>query len=202
MSTESSPHAFPATVDAVLALFRRRGDDRYGLEDVSQQQHALQCADLARQEDADEDLIASALLHDIGHLLSGDDLPTRLQEDLNDRHESAGARWLSSLFPRSVVDPIRMHVAAKRYLCTREPGYVDRLSSTSRKSYEDQGGGMSADALAKFESQSHFNAALKLRRWDDTAKDPEKPTASLEDYRELLCRVASRRQNSTGDAGT
>src|SRR5262249_32499223 len=111
-----------AAIAAIDAAFRRRGGDHYG-EGVSQQEHALQAAWLAEREGASPALIVAALLHDIGHLLH--DLPDDVaDQDIDTEHESLGSAWLSQYFGPEVSEPVRLHVAAKRYLCATEPGYL------------------------------------------------------------------------------
>lgn len=163
-------------------LFAARGNARYGSEPVSQLQHALQSAQLARESGAKSSQIVAALLHDIGHLWGDHDLPESDASNLDDQHEYRANRWLREHFGPSVADPIRLHVLAKRYLCTVDPGYEARLSPVSRKSYYDQGGTMSEDEVAEFESEPSWQDALALRRWDDQAKDPNRDTPSWEDF--------------------
>ena len=114
-----------AGVEAVLALFRARGDERYG-ERVTQLDHALQCASLAAGEGAADSLVAAALLHDYGHLI--DDRGHMAERDgLDGEHEAIGAATLAAWFGPAVTEPIALHVAAKRYLCAAEPGYVEEI---------------------------------------------------------------------------
>jgi [1-hydroxy-2-(trimethylamino)ethyl]phosphonate dioxygenase len=113
--------------------------------------------------------IVAALLHDVGHLLHalGDDCA---DHGIDDRHEELGVRFLAKHFPPAVTEPVRLHVAAKRYLCAVEPGYFDALSPPSVVSLKLQGGPMSDAEKAEFESHPHFAAAVALRKRDDTAK--------------------------------
>lgn len=166
-------------VQTVQNVFETRGRENYGTEAVTQLQHALQCAQLAEDAKASPPLITAALLHDIGHILSDDQLPTSLGEDLNDYHEERGYQWVLNHFGAAVADPVRLHVAAKRYLCTIDPGYAQTLSPTSYKSFQDQGGTMREDEKTAFEDEPFYQEALDLRRWDDQAKDPSQKTASL-----------------------
>lgn len=175
-------------VSEIFAVFQERGQRAYG-ENVTEQQHALQCATLALRDGEDEALVAACLLHDYGHLLHD------LGEDVADRgvdagHEGIGANWLSAWFPREVVEPIRLHAAAKRYLCAREPGYFDALSAASRKSLALQGGPMSPEEARQFETHPHFDRAIRLRRYDDRGKQPDMVTPDLETLRPLLESVA------------
>lgn len=164
--------------EEISRLFRDRGDSEYGGEAVTQRQHALQTADRAERDGADVPLITAALLHDIGHLLHDlpDDAPAA---DIDDRHERLAARWLADRFGPEVVEPVRLHVAAKRYLCTVEPGYHDLLSEPSRTSLALQGGPMTADEVRDFEASPHWRDAVRLRRWDDAAKAPGLPTPDV-----------------------
>jgi phosphonate degradation associated HDIG domain protein len=172
-------------VDKILDLFARRGAAAYHGEAVSQTEHALQAAELAEREGAADNLVVAALLHDVGHLLDGQD------EDLADRgldgrHEEAGCAWLAAHFGPMVTEPIRLHVAAKRYLCAVDPGYLAGLSSSSRLSLSLQGGPMEAEECVNFESNPLYHDAVRLRRWDDTAKVPGLTVPGLEHYRERL----------------
>ena len=179
--------AIPAseTLATLVRLFDERGDSGYGGEAVSQRQHALQAAHLARQSGASPALIAAALLHDIGHLLH--DLPNDAPESgIDDHHEGLAARWLAQVFGAEVVEPVRLHVAAKRYLCAVEPSYRDHLSEPSQVSLALQGGPMSPEEVERFRSCPHHLAAISLRRWDDEAKDPHLQVPELETYLPIL----------------
>jgi phosphonate degradation associated HDIG domain protein len=173
-------------INHILNAFRQRGDEKYADEGVSQAQHALQTAMLARSHQAPDSLVVAALLHDLGHILSDQDLPESCHENLDDKHEELGFAFLTQHFDAEITDPIRMHVAAKRYLCTIEPDYRQRLSPTSLKSYFDQGGEMNVAEKLAFESEPHFSAAVRLRRWDDLAKDPNATTPDIEFFVPML----------------
>ncbi|MFQ3649589.1 MAG: HD domain-containing protein, partial [Gemmataceae bacterium] len=116
-------------VDQLLQLFTHHGQGAYFGEAVSETEHALQAAHLARQQGAADPLVAAALLHDVGHLLHhlGEDFTAR---GIDDQHERGGAAWLADYFPAEVVEPVRLHVAAKRYLCAVQPDYYQSLSKT------------------------------------------------------------------------
>lgn len=178
------------TVDEVLALFERRGDSEYGGEDVTQMQHALQAAALAEAEGAEPELVVAALLHDVGHLVHDlpDDAP---DQGIDDHHETAGVNYLRGLFVDAVVEPIRLHVAAKRYLCRGDPLYILGLSIPSVKSLELQGGPMSPEEAEEFDRHPHGEAAVRLRRWDDAAKDPTAVTPSWEHFAKIVRSVAA-----------
>jgi phosphonate degradation associated HDIG domain protein len=172
------------TVDRLIRLFEERGDRHYG-ENVTERAHALQTAFFAQQSGEPAAIVAACLLHDYGHLLHnlGEDIADR---GVDARHEELGARALADQFVPEVVEPIRLHVAAKRYLCWRQPSYHEGLSESSRLSLKLQGGPMSAAEGEAFEKHPHFEAALKLRRYDDMGKVPDLRTPSLEDFRPLL----------------
>jgi len=179
----------------VLECFRLRGHSGYGKEVVSQLEHALQTAFAAEQANAPSELIAACLLHDVGHLLH--DLPEDAPDkNIDDEHEQLGAAWLIEYFSPEVVEPIRLHVAAKRYLCTVDSEYFSKLSPPSVQSLELQGGPMSKSQAAHFESHPHFTAAIQLRRFDDQAKIPNLATPTLEHYAEHLSQSLLNRTSS------
>ena len=172
-------------IDRILALYQEKGHGTYFGEVVTEMEHALQSAHLAEQSGAGPEVIAAALLHDVGHLLHG--LPEDIAEQgIDGRHEEGGAAWLKAHFGPAVVDPVRLHVAAKRYLCAVEPGYHAGLSEASQRSLRLQGGPMSPDEVRRFESEPEFRAAVAVRRWDDTAKVPGLAVPGLEHYRSCL----------------
>jgi [1-hydroxy-2-(trimethylamino)ethyl]phosphonate dioxygenase len=168
----------------ILRVYEQKGDRSYG-EGVSMRSHALQAAMLAEQEQAGPALIAAALLHDIGHLLH--DLPEDVADmGLDSRHESIGSAWLSQYFPPAVSEPVRLHVAAKRYLCAADPGYRAELSRASIQSLALQGGPMSPVEAERFELEPYWQASARLRRWDDQAKRPDLAMPDFARYRPLI----------------
>lgn len=169
----------------VIGLFVEYGDSEYGGEAVTQLEHALQTATLGAAAGAPDSLVAAALLHDLGHLLHGlpDDAPDR---GLDDHHEQLAARRLARIFGPDVCDPIRLHVAAKRYLTAVEPDYLARLSAPSRTSLALQGGPMSAAEVTAFEAEPHWREAVQLRRWDDEAKVAGLETPPLAAFTDVL----------------
>jgi phosphonate degradation associated HDIG domain protein len=178
-----------ATVREVVELLRGKGDSQYGRESVSQIEHALQTARLAEVEKVGPALIVAALLHDIGHLFH--DLPDDAPDDgLDDHHEASSANYLRRIFPASVVEPIRLHVAAKRYLCTVDPGYFLRLSQPSVVSLNLQGGRMTPEEVAAFGAEPFSNDAVRLRRWDDAAKVVGLKTEPLSHFVRYMIEVA------------
>ncbi|MCS6995503.1 MAG: HD domain-containing protein [Casimicrobiaceae bacterium] len=180
------------------ALLEARGGERYTGEPVSHLEHALQCAQVAQRAGAAAPLVVAALLHDLGHLLTG--LPgTPSAAGINDAHEWLGAAALAPLFGPEVAEPVRLHVPAKRYLAC-DSAYLRALSEDSRRSLALQGGPMSADERSLFEREPFFEAAIRLRRWDDAAKVPGRrtpPLAQLWPSVEALAAEFARSQSST-----
>ena len=172
-------------VDVIFNYIERRGQTFYD-EAVTQLEHALQCAALAVQNNASNTLITSALLHDIGHFVLDEHNAEMsfLDTDLN--HEEIGAKYLQPFFPEAVITPIRLHVPAKRYLCTGDASYYDGLSEASKRSLKLQGGIMSDNEYNEFERISHYQDALTLRRWDDQAKVKGLETDELGTYKEIV----------------
>jgi phosphonate degradation associated HDIG domain protein len=168
-------------------LFAERGADEYHGEAVSQLEHALQSAFAAEREGANSELVVAALLHDIGHMLQahGDHAAAR---GIDDRHEALGQRFLEKHFGPAVSEPVRLHVAAKRYLCAVEPTYRTKLSPASEQSLVLQGGPMTDAEVGEYESSPHHEAATRLRRWDDIAKVAGLATPGIEHFREAIQR--------------
>jgi phosphonate degradation associated HDIG domain protein len=185
------PRASDDIVELIADILTRRGADSYLGEDVTMQQHMLQAATLAEREGADDDLVAAALLHDIGHY-TGEFGEDYIEQGVDDLHEEAGARVIAGTFPPRVVDCVRLHVAAKRYLCVSDPGYFGRLSQASVQTLALQGGPMTAGEAAAFERHPHFRDAIRVRLWDEAAKDPNMVTPPFGHYAPLLRRVADR----------
>jgi predicted HD phosphohydrolase len=180
MLIEARAHPLQS-VSALVDWIESRAGCQYGIERVSQLEHALKCAALAHRGPAPDALIVAALLHDVGHLLQ-QDLHERPTED----HAVVGARFLAAAFPQAVTEPVRLHAEAKRFLVATDPLYFARLSPASQRSLRWQGGAMSPDEVERFIAHPHAADAIRLRRWDEESKDPGRRTAPLSSYRQLL----------------
>lgn len=177
------------TTDQIMTLFTRHGGGAYFGEAVTQVEHALQAAHFAAADGAPEDLVLAALLHDVGHLVV--DTPDDLADWHSDaRHEVTGAAWLAKRFGPAVSEPVRLHVAAKRYLCATDPGYVARLSEASIVTLKLQGGPMSPAEILRFEREPFHAQAVLVRRCDDRGKVAGLKTRTLDNYHELIGRLA------------
>ena len=176
-------------VDGICELYARRGGAMYD-EAVSQSTHGVQSAWWGEQEGAPPALVAAVLLHDLAHLLERDPADGE-HPDRDLRHEEVAARFLANWFGPDVTEPIRHHVAAKRFLCAVDPAYIDTLSPASIHSLALQGGPMSPDEAAAFLDLDGAADAVRLRRWDDLAKDPDQPTAPFTQYRDLLLELVT-----------
>lgn len=174
------------SIDEISAAMTEIAAKRYGDGAVSQLQHALQCASLAEAADATAELITAALLHDIGHVVDSR-YEGAASAGIDRYHEQIGAAYLGRWFGLAVTEPIAMHVAAKRYLCAVNSDYLNGLSAGSIRSLELQGGLLDAPEATEFLKKPYAKDAIRLRRWDDLAKDPEASTASLEHF---LCYAA------------
>ena len=174
-----------SVIDEIFRTFRERGAGAYLGEPVSIAEHSLQSAHAAEQDSAHATLVAAALLHDYGHLIH--DLPEDSAEHgVDTAHEDVAHAYLSQHFGPEVIEPIRLHVAAKRYLCAVDPAYVGELSPASILSLELQGGPYDEREVAEFETSPHAEDAVRLRRYDDAAKVPGAATPDLEHFRPAL----------------
>jgi phosphonate degradation associated HDIG domain protein len=181
-------------IDRITEIFKSYGAVQYGREAINQQQHALQCAHLAEQAGASPELVAAALLHDLGHLLAAD-RSSRANEkvaSVDDVHQYVSIPFLRGVFPDAVIEPIRLHVDAKRYLCCVDETYWAGLSSASQHSLELQGGIFSTEEALAFATRPFAGDAVALRRWDDMAKNPAATPPEWEHYLRVLETAACR----------
>ena len=154
------------------------GQDYLG-EPVTIAAHSLQAGGLALRAGAPDALVAAALLHDVGHFVE------------TEHHDDSGARWLSNWLGAEVTEPVRLHVLAKRYLCTVEPSYYDLLSPASVHTLGLQGGLMSDEEVAEFEANPYHRDAVAVRRWDDEAKDPDAATPDYAEFVPILTKLVT-----------
>jgi phosphonate degradation associated HDIG domain protein len=175
-----------SSAEDIERLYAERGGSTYG-EDISQTEHALQCARLAEADGAPPSLIIAALLHDIGYLVEVD--PEGLRPARDGRHEIVGAKALKGLFGERVRRPIAMHVAAKRYLCFKDSAYRRALSRASQESLALQGGPFDSLQAAAFEHRASWQDALALRRYDDMGKRDELVGGSIAQFTPMMNRL-------------
>ncbi|MEO8104090.1 MAG: HD domain-containing protein [Betaproteobacteria bacterium] len=187
-----------ATIVAFLAdVFARRGGEEYLGEPVTMAQHMLQAAQFAERAGQPEEVIVAALLHDIGHFTS--EFGTYSPDDTEDRHhEDAGGHVLAPFFPPHVVDCVRWHVAAKRYLCAIRPDYFNKLSPASVHTLSLQGGPMCADEVVAFERNPHLGDIIKVRVYDEAAKRADMQTPPFSHYAPMVQRVVDRGPPAAG----
>ena len=171
----------------ICMLFARKGGREYDGEGVTQLEHALQTAAQAEAAGAGPPLLAACLLHDLGHMLN-DQGETPTLRGVDDLHQYAALPFLRGTFGDDVLEPIRLHVDAKRYLCATRAGYFDALSADSKRSLVLQGGVLDAAGAAAFLAQPGASDAVRLRRWDDLAKQAGLATPPLDHF---LARAAA-----------
>lgn len=174
---------------AVISLFSRQGSGDYVGEPVSQAEHALQAADLARRAGFGDQEILAALLHDVGHMIGLEmgDKVKRMDDCGIVDHEGLGGNWLRSFgFSDRIAKLVTRHVDAKRYLCCAQPGYHDKLSDASRTTLGFQGGPMTRDQADAFEKDELFKVIIAMRHWDEAAKVKDKVVPTLESYRPMM----------------
>jgi phosphonate degradation associated HDIG domain protein len=177
------------SIDDIERLFLRHGGSQYSGEPVTQLEHALQSAHLAEQSGADDGLVTACLLHDLGHLLN-EQGETPTLRGIDDTHQYYALPFLRGLFPDSVLEAIKLHVDAKRYLCQASEGYFGKLSEDSRRSLTLQGGPFDAAGAADFLAQPGAHDAVMLRQWDDLAKQADLATPSLAHFMARAARCA------------
>lgn len=194
----NAPNLTARTIVPFIAdIFERRGAESYLGEAVTMSEHMLQSAALAEAAGADEALVAAALLHDIGHYTNefGEDY---IDRGIDNQHDEAGALVLAGFFPPVVVACVRLHVAAKRYLCATDPTYFDKLTQASVATLKLQGGPMNAGEIAKFRRDPYYHEAVRVRLWDEGGKVPGMKTPPFGYYAPLLQRVVDRHMSAAG----
>lgn len=160
----------------ITSLLRsRQAWETYG-EPVSLLQHALQCANQAELHGGSDTMVLAALLHDMGWLIC------TTPDESEAHHGEIAAAVLGQWLPEAVTEPIRLHVAAKRYLCTVDETYRLALSPGSAKRLEQQGGTFDARQTVRFVATKYAPQAVQLRRWDDQAKVAGAEVPGLEHY--------------------
>jgi phosphonate degradation associated HDIG domain protein len=181
------------SLSEVCSLLERRGHQQYGMEAISQFDHALQCADLAQRNGENAYTVVACLLHDFGHLLATEQSSVTQQGPKSyakdDLHQYIALPFLRGLFPPAVLEPIRLHVDAKRYLCSVETNYWAALSIASKHSLELQGGVFNNSEANAFIAKPFAKEAVTLRRFDDLAKVKGKVVPSLSHYLPHLLQV-------------
>lgn len=176
-------------VDEIFQMFEKHGRGDYVGEPISQEEHALQAADLAVRSGFGDEAVLAALLHDCGHLMGLDITSERMDDCGVANHEDIGGDWLKELgFSDKVSTLVRRHVDAKRYLCCVKPGYLESLSEASMTTLRFQGGPMTPEEAKQFEADELFKTIIAMRHWDEAAKIPDKEVPSLEAYRQLIAR--------------
>jgi predicted HD phosphohydrolase len=183
-------------LETIERTFLSAGGMAYLGEDVTMIQHQLQAA--AHAAGGSDALVVAALLHDIGHMVGreegGADAAEALADDRDAHHDAIGARWLSRWFGPDVTEPVRLHVAAKRFLVATEPDYAAKLSPASVHTLRLQGGPMSPQERRDFDALDFSKDAVALRRFDDAGKDASKDAPGFETHRDLLARVLTHRR--------
>ncbi|WP_204127213.1 HD domain-containing protein [Pseudomonas ogarae] len=177
-------------VAELFALCRQQAQADYIGEAVSQLEHMIQAAELARDEGADEELVLAAFCHDVGHFCAPLTAENSMAGLGRRGHERVGANWLLGLgFSQRLAGLVARHVDAKRYLSWREPAYLAGLSEASRQTLHWQGGPMTTPEAEAFEADPLFADSLRLRRWDEAAKVAGRPSTDLGDLEQLAIRV-------------
>lgn len=173
-------------VEEVFALYEKHGGEDYIGEPVSQLEHMSQAAMLAEDEGYDDEIVLAAFFHDIGHLCAGNAQTESMDGFGNVDHERLGADYLRERgFSERLATLVESHVIAKRYLTYKYPEYYNKLSDASKATLGFQGGRMTEKEAAEFEKNPDYELFIKLRHWDDQAKEMNIPVQDLEHLKSL-----------------
>jgi phosphonate degradation associated HDIG domain protein len=156
----------------IFLLYARYGLQEYIGEPVSQLEHMSQAAQLAMDEGQDDEVVLAAFLHDIGHLCVSRTQENNMAGFGTKDHQKIGADYLRDLgFPEKIAALVEGHVEAKRYLCFINPEYLTKLSEASQETLKLQGGIMTSTEAQVFEQNPLRPLMVKMRLWDDAAKE-------------------------------
>ncbi|WP_324670545.1 phosphonate degradation HD-domain oxygenase [Hymenobacter sp. GOD-10R] len=168
------------TVEQLFMLYQEHGNEDYIGEPVSQLEHMWQAAALARAEGYDDEVVLAAFFHDLGHLCASQEEADSMAGFGAVNHEKLGADYLRACgFSERIAQLVESHVLAKRYLTYKHPEYLRQLSPASLATLAFQGGVMTADEAAEFEQNPDADIIIRLRQWDDLAKQEGMPVSSL-----------------------
>lgn len=182
-----------STVDEIFDLYTRFGNADYIGEPVSQIEHMSQSAHLAIEEGYDDEVVLAAFFHDLGHICVMNNESNNMGGFGVKRHEQIGADFLRERgFPERVAQLVENHVQAKRYLTYKDPAYYNQLSEASKKTLEYQGGVMSPDEATAFEADPLFDISIRMRRWDELAKEINIPIIDTNELKVRALRVLAK----------
>jgi 2-amino-1-hydroxyethylphosphonate dioxygenase (glycine-forming) len=173
--------------DEVISLYEKYGNSDYDGEPVSQTSHMIQCAMHAMENTRDIEIVLSAFLHDIGHLLKHDRATELMGSYGVVNHEWLGAQYLQERgFSERICTIIGMHVHAKRYMVTTSSDYAKKLSDASWQTLHCQGGLMAENEISQFKQHPFFYDIIKVRLWDEEAKNPNASLLPLCYFHKLI----------------
>jgi putative nucleotidyltransferase with HDIG domain len=174
--------------DLIISLYKKYGDQNYTIgEDMTQLQHAEQCAYLAEKHGCSDKVIIAALLHDIGHLIGIEKKSEKMGDYGIHNHELVGSNYLRELkLDETICDLIQNHVNVKRYLISINDGYYNKLSDASKKTFEYQGGKMNDKEIKEFKNHPNIDDLLLLRQIDDNGKIKDAIVPGIDIYKNMI----------------
>ena len=170
-------------IEKIISNFKNNKSLYIG-ENVTISEHMIQAAMIAEKSKSKDFLICSCLLHDYGHFIL-DDPDELVRKNQDGKHEDIGYEYLKKFFKREIVEPIKHHVMAKRYLA-RDKKYFNKLSNASIVSLELQGGLLNEKEAKLFEKEEFFKEAIKVRKFDEAAKKVGLKIKDIIQYKDLL----------------
>ena len=170
-------------LDKIISNFKNNKSLYIG-EKLTMSEHMIQSAMLAEQAKCNDNLICSCLLHDYGHFIIEN--PDSLVKNKKDgEHENIGYEYLKKFFNTEIVEPIKYHVLAKRYLA-RNNKYLTFLSEASKMSLKLQGGVLNDKESKEFKKKKYFKNSVLVRKFDEAAKETSIKMKKIDDYSSLL----------------
>ena len=170
-------------IEKIISNFKNNKSLYIG-ENITIADHMIQSAMMAEKSKSKDNLVCSCLLHDYGHFIL-DDPDELVRNNQDGKHEDIGYEYLKRFFKKEVVEPIKHHVIAKRYLA-RDKKYFEKLSKASKVSMELQGGVLNDKDTESFKRKPYFKSSILLRKFDDAAKKTYVKMKTIHDYKKLL----------------
>jgi len=170
-------------IDKIISNFKNNKSLYIG-EKITMSEHMIQSAMLAEKSKSNDNIICSCLLHDYGHFVIEN--PDWLVKNNKDgEHENIGYEYLKKFFKKDIVEPIKYHVLAKRYL-SRDKKYFNFLSEASKISLKLQGGILNDKESNEFKKKDYFKNSVLVRKFDEAAKRKDMKIKSIDEYKPLL----------------
>jgi len=159
-------------VNELFALYEKYGKRSSAGQPISQLEQMAQAAALAEEEGFEDEVILAAFFHNIGYVCANSEDGNNANESGNIDREKLGADYLRQHgFSERLATMVESDMMANRYLAYKYPEYYEQLSEADKAKLELRGGRMSILEAEKFELDPDAELFVRLRYWNDKAKN-------------------------------